>query len=69
MHKLVNMTTKLITSAEAAKLLGYDRASITRMANSGALKGQKIGNGRTSSWVFTPQAVQAAKKRLEKKAA
>lgn len=69
MHKLVNMTPKLITSAEAAKLLGYDRASITRMANTGTLKGQKIGDGRTSSWVFTPQAVRAAKKRLEKKAA
>lgn len=69
MLKLVNMETKLITAAEAAESLGYDRTHITRLANAGKIKGQKIGTGKTSAWVFTPAAIREAKKRLGGKAA
>ena len=66
MHKLGNMKTKLVSAVEAANELGFDRATITRMANAGQIKGQKLGSGRTSAWVFTPAAIREAKKRLDK---
>ena len=69
MHKLEHMTTKLLTALEAARELGYDRTHVTRLANAGKIKGQKIGEGRTSAWVFTPNAIEDAKKRLDKNAA
>ena len=69
MPKLEHMTTKLLTALEAARELGYDRTHVTRLANAGKIKGQKIGEGRTSAWVFTPKAIADAKKRLDKKAA
>ena len=69
MHKLEHMTTKLLTALEAARELGYDRTHVTRLANAGKIKGQKIGEGRTSAWVFTPKAIEDAKKRLAGKAA
>lgn len=71
MSKLGDMEKqiKLLTAVEAAERLGYDRATITRLATAGKIKGQKLGTGRTSAWVFTPEAIREAKKRLEKKAA
>ena len=63
------MQTKLLSAVDAAKELGYDRTHVTRLAQQGKIKGQKIGEGRTSAWVFTPKAIEAAKKRIEKKAA
>ena len=63
------MTKKEFHSAvEVAKELGYDRASITRFANQGIIKGHKIGEGKTAAWVFTPKAIEDAKKRLGGKA-
>ena len=64
MHRMVHMTTKLLTATDAARELGYDRTHITRLANAGKIKGQKIGEGRTSAWVFTAKEITAAKKRF-----
>ena len=63
------MATKFETATTAAKILGYDRSYITRLANEGIINGQKIGEGKTAAWVFTPKAIEDAKKRLDKKAA
>lgn len=63
------MASKFETATTAAKILGYDRSYITRLANEGIIKGQKIGEGKTAAWVFTPKAIEDAKNRLEKKAA
>lgn len=65
MHKAVTMTqTKWLTVTEVAETLGYDRSSITKLANKGIIRGQKVDQGRTSPWIFTPKAVADAKKRL-----
>ena len=70
MHKLSAMATKQFHSAvDAARELGYDRTHVTRLANAGIIKGQKIGDGKTAAWVFTTKAIEDAKKRLDKKAA
>lgn len=66
MSKLGHMATKIITAVEAAEMLGYDRTHVTRLAGQGKIKGQKIGTGKTSAWIFTPEAIREAKKRLGK---
>jgi len=66
---LMFMQTKLLTAVDAARELGYDRTHVTRLASQGKIKGQKIGEGRTSAWVFTPRAIAEAKKRMERGAA
>ena len=61
--------TKWLTASEVAEILGYDRSNVTKLANRGLIRGQKIDAGRTSPWVFTPKAVAEAKKRLGRDAA
>ena len=61
--------TKWLTVTEVAEILGYDRSNVTKLANRGIIRGQKIDQGRTSPWLFTPKAIEEAKKRLGRVAA
>lgn len=56
------------TASEVAAALGYDRSNITRMANKGIIKGQKVHPGKTAPWVFTEKAIEDARKRLSSEA-
>lgn len=46
--------TRLISLAEAAAVYGFNQRYLSRLANTGRLKAQKIGN----SWVTTPADVE-----------
>lgn len=46
--------TRLISLAEAAAVYGFNQRYLSRLANTGRLKAQKIGN----SWVTTPTDVE-----------
>lgn len=45
---------KLLTSASAAKILGFTSNYIRRLCSSGAIKSEKMGN----SWIFTEAAIK-----------
>lgn len=47
-----------IGSAVAADILGTDRRTVLRLAERGDLPGSKVGDGKTSSYVFDRSEVE-----------
>jgi hypothetical protein len=45
--------------SEVMTILGLGQTSVLRLARNGELVGRKLGEGRTASWAFTGESVQA----------
>lgn len=44
---------------EVMAILGRSQSYVLGLARTGQLEGRKLGEGRTASWAFTREAVQA----------
>lgn len=55
----------LVGTSEAAKLLGVDRSTVTRLVQTGRLDPMHKGAGRTSSYTFRASDIERERRRRE----
>ena len=51
--------------SEVMTILGRSQTTVLRLAREGQIVGRKLGDGRTASWAFTGESVEAYLDRRE----